>query len=138
MIDSLRRVWRRALAVFRRAPLDVDLDAEIASHLDAAIEDNLRPGMTPEEARRQALVRFGGVARARSSIAKPAVCRRSTSCVRTCASPCARCGATVRLPSSSSLYAGPGDRRERRGLQRGQHHPAAPASLSASRTGWSG
>lgn len=64
MIGSLRRAWNRALAVFRRAPLDIDLDAEIASHLDAAIEDNLRLGMPPEEARRQALVRFGGVTRA--------------------------------------------------------------------------
>lgn len=64
MIASLRRAWNRALAVFRGAPLDVELDAEIASHLDAAIEDNIRLGMAPEEARRQALVRFGGVARA--------------------------------------------------------------------------
>ena len=64
MIDSLRRAWNRAFSLFRRAPLDRDLEAEIASHLDAAIEDNLRLGMTPEEARRQALVRFGGVARA--------------------------------------------------------------------------
>jgi predicted permease len=64
MIDSLRRAWNRVLAVFHRAPLDMDLGAEIASHLDAAIADNLRLGMPPEEARRQALVRFGGVARA--------------------------------------------------------------------------
>jgi predicted permease len=64
MIDSLRRAWNRALTVFRRAPLDTDLDAEIASHLDAATEDNLRQGMTPEEARRQALLHFGGVVQA--------------------------------------------------------------------------
>ncbi len=64
MIDSFRRACRRVLAAFRPAPLDTDLEAEIASHLDAAIEDNLRLGMTPEEARRRALVRFGGVARA--------------------------------------------------------------------------
>ena len=64
MIDSLRRAWNRVLAIFRRAPLDTELEAEIASHLDAAIEDNLRLGLAPEEARRQALVRFGGMARA--------------------------------------------------------------------------
>ncbi|HEV2448375.1 MAG TPA: permease prefix domain 1-containing protein, partial [Candidatus Sulfopaludibacter sp.] len=60
----IRRAWNRALAVFRGAPLDTELDAEIASHLDAAIEDNLRQGMPPEEARRRALVRFGGISRA--------------------------------------------------------------------------
>src|SRR5712671_5773726 len=64
MMDSVRRAWNRVLAAFRRAPLDTDMDAEIASHLEAAIEENLRQGMTPEEARRRALVRFGGVARA--------------------------------------------------------------------------
>ncbi len=64
MIDALRRSWNRVLAVFRREPLDLDLDAEIAAHLDAAVQDNLRLGMPPEEARRAALVRFGGVARA--------------------------------------------------------------------------
>jgi len=64
MLDSLRRAWYRILAIFRRAPLDVELDSEIAFHLDAAIEDNLRRGMAPEEARRQALLRFGSVARA--------------------------------------------------------------------------
>ncbi len=64
MMDSLRQAWNRVLAIFHRAPLDADLDAEIASHLDAAIEENLRRGMRPEEARRQALVRFGGVAQA--------------------------------------------------------------------------
>ena len=36
MIDRVLRTWNRVLAVFRRAPLDTDLDAEIASHLEAA------------------------------------------------------------------------------------------------------
>jgi predicted permease len=64
MIDSIRRICGRVLAMFRRAPLDSDLEAEIASHLEAAVEDNVRSGMAPEEARRQALVRFGRVAQA--------------------------------------------------------------------------
>ncbi len=64
MIDRLRETWNRAVAVFRGSPLDTDLDAEIASHIEAAIEDNLHLGMAPEEARRRALVRFGPVVRA--------------------------------------------------------------------------
>ena len=64
MTDSLRRAWNRVRAVCRRAPLDADLDAEIAAHLDAAVEENLGRGMPPEEARREALIRFGGVAQA--------------------------------------------------------------------------
>ena len=65
MIDSLRQTWQRLRAFFGKAPLDRDVDAEMASHLDFAIEENLQRGMTPEEARRQALIRFGGVMQAK-------------------------------------------------------------------------
>ena len=65
MTDSLRRALDRLRAFLRKIPLDSDLDAEIAAHLELAIEENLRRGMPPEEARRQALVRFGGVEQAK-------------------------------------------------------------------------
>jgi hypothetical protein len=45
--------------------MDYDLDAEMASHLEFAIEENLRLGMTAEQARRQALIRFGGTEQAK-------------------------------------------------------------------------
>src|SRR6266852_9188799 len=38
-----------------------DWTAEFESHLQMHIDDNLRAGMSPEEARRQALIKFGGV-----------------------------------------------------------------------------
>jgi putative ABC transport system permease protein len=44
--------------------MDQELDAELAAHLDLAIEENLQRGMTAEEARRQALIRFGGTQQA--------------------------------------------------------------------------
>lgn len=46
---------------FRRGRREQDLDAELQAHLDLHIHDNLRQGMTPEEARRVALLRFGGL-----------------------------------------------------------------------------
>ncbi|MGC9945275.1 MAG: ABC transporter permease [Bryobacteraceae bacterium] len=58
----MRRALERLRAFFHKSPLDRDLDSEMASHLAFAIEENLRRGLTPEEASRQALVRFGGVA----------------------------------------------------------------------------
>jgi predicted permease len=61
----LQRLARRVGAFFRKDLLDGDLDAEMASHLEMAIDENLRHGMTPEEARRMAMVRFGGVQQAR-------------------------------------------------------------------------
>ncbi len=55
----------RLRSFFRKEPLDQELNAEMASHLEFAIEENLRQGMSPEEARRQALIRFGGVVQAK-------------------------------------------------------------------------
>jgi putative ABC transport system permease protein len=48
----------RALVSVRR--LDEDFDQEVAAHLDLLTEANVRRGMTPDEARRAAIVRFGG------------------------------------------------------------------------------
>jgi putative ABC transport system permease protein len=61
MTDFLRQFLLRFLAMFRRAQLDQDLEAEMAAHLELAIEDNLRSGMPSAEARRQALLHFGGI-----------------------------------------------------------------------------
>src|SRR5713101_6024691 len=51
----------RLAALFRRRHLEDDLDAELRSHLEIAIERNLRRGMGPEQARRQALLDLGGL-----------------------------------------------------------------------------
>src|ERR1035438_1289143 len=42
-----------------------DLDEELRFHVEQSIETNIASGMTAEEARRQALIEFGGVERAR-------------------------------------------------------------------------
>src|SRR5437773_9920024 len=51
----------RLRGLFNKRRKDRELDEEIESHLQMHIEDNLRLGMTPEEARRQAMIKFGGV-----------------------------------------------------------------------------
>jgi putative ABC transport system permease protein len=65
MIRWLRRLFIRFRSSFSHARQDQELDTEIASHIDFATEENIRRGMSPEEARRQALVRFGGVEQAK-------------------------------------------------------------------------
>ena len=65
MAYLLRHMLARLRSFFRKAPLDRELDAEMTSHLEMAVEENIGRGMHPEEARRQALVRFGGVQQAR-------------------------------------------------------------------------
>jgi predicted permease len=65
MTSRIRSALARARA-FANKPLgDADLEQELASHLNFAIEDNLGRGLSPEEARRQALIRFGGIEQSR-------------------------------------------------------------------------
>jgi predicted permease len=64
MIDRLQQFFHRVTSVFRGKKMDHDLDAELAAHLELAIEENLQRGLAPEEARRQALIRFGGTQQA--------------------------------------------------------------------------
>jgi putative ABC transport system permease protein len=65
MITWLRPSLHRLRSLFRRAQLDRDLDAELRSHLEMAFERNLAQGMDREQARRQALLDFGGVEQTR-------------------------------------------------------------------------
>src|SRR5712664_4412266 len=58
---KLRELILRIGGLFNKQPKDRDLDEEIESHLELHIEDNLRLGMTPEEARREALIKLGGI-----------------------------------------------------------------------------
>ena len=60
MIDALRRFLQRFAALFHAPLLDSELNAEMASHLQFAVDENLKRGLSPGEARRQALVQFGG------------------------------------------------------------------------------
>ncbi|HKW61530.1 MAG TPA: ABC transporter permease [Candidatus Acidoferrum sp.] len=60
MIVWPRQSFHRLRFFFRRTELDRDLDAEISSHLQFAIDENLQRGLSLAEARRQALLRFGG------------------------------------------------------------------------------
>jgi predicted permease len=61
------RLLHRFVALFRRTCDTSELDKEISHHLDEAIEENLQAGMSPQEARRQALIQFGGTQQARES-----------------------------------------------------------------------
>ncbi len=52
-------ILRRIVNVFSRSKLDQDIDAELRSHIEMRTADNLAAGMSPDEARRDALLRFG-------------------------------------------------------------------------------
>jgi hypothetical protein len=52
-------ILRRISNLFSRPKLQQEIDAELRSHIDMRIEDNIAAGMSPGEARRDALQRFG-------------------------------------------------------------------------------
>jgi putative ABC transport system permease protein len=63
--NRLRQSFHRLRSFFRGAQLDRELDAELRSHLEMAFERNLAQGLSPEQARRLALLDFGGLEQTR-------------------------------------------------------------------------
>ncbi len=55
IVTHLRRIGN----LFRRSRIDREIDAELKAHIEMRTEDNLAAGMSPEEARRDARLRFG-------------------------------------------------------------------------------
>ena len=63
----IKATWRRVREVFGARLLNRELDEELAAHLELHIDDNLRAGMSPAEARRQALIKLGGLEQTKDS-----------------------------------------------------------------------
>jgi macrolide transport system ATP-binding/permease protein len=61
IVGAARRTLARLGGLFRHRARERELAAELESHLAMHIEDNLRRGLPPDEARRQALIALGGV-----------------------------------------------------------------------------
>src|SRR5213078_1534566 len=60
-MTSLRVFASRVLALFRKKRRDANLNDEIQTHLDLLIQENLRGGMSVDDARAAARREFGGV-----------------------------------------------------------------------------
>src|SRR5580765_6617438 len=58
---SLRAWVTRLRGLFKKELRERELSAEMESHLQLHIEDNLRAGMSPAQAWREALMKLGGI-----------------------------------------------------------------------------
>jgi macrolide transport system ATP-binding/permease protein len=65
---SLRALVVRFTTLFDRSRGDREFAAEMDSHLALHVDDNVRAGMTPAEARRQAIIALGGVEQTRERL----------------------------------------------------------------------
>ena len=61
--------FRRIANLFRRTRLEGEIAAELRAHIDLRTDDNIARGMTPEEARREALLQFGNPLSTRERVA---------------------------------------------------------------------
>ena len=59
-LDFLRVALSRVCSALHLARVDEDFQRELACHLELMTEENIRRGMAPDEARRQARLRLGG------------------------------------------------------------------------------
>jgi predicted permease len=66
-MDWLREMFSRCISFLDGRRLDEELDQELESHIESAVEDNVRRGMTHDQARMNALRLFGGVTQIKES-----------------------------------------------------------------------
>jgi putative ABC transport system permease protein len=64
---GLRAWFARLGGMFNREQRDRELAAELESHVQMHVDDHLGAGLAPEELRRQALIKLGGVEQAKQS-----------------------------------------------------------------------
>jgi TonB family protein len=74
--------FSRLLNVFRSEALERDLDEELQFHVQLRIEQNLRRGMTQEQAEVDAYARFGSLDRAKAGMRDARITRRLEAIVR--------------------------------------------------------
>src|SRR2546422_8965537 len=60
-MTSLRQFATRFVALFRKRKLEQELNDEVRAHIEMLTDENVRRGMSHEEARYAALREFGGV-----------------------------------------------------------------------------
>ncbi|MGF7178532.1 ADOP family duplicated permease [Tunturiibacter psychrotolerans] len=66
-MKKLRAALRRFAGMFSSGRREEEFASELEGHLQMHIDDNMRAGMTAEEARRDALVKLGGMERTRQA-----------------------------------------------------------------------
>lgn len=66
LIVDQARLWMRAL--FSRASVESEMEREMRLHVEFETQHNIEQGVSPAEARRAAMIAFGGVERAKESV----------------------------------------------------------------------
>src|SRR5499426_3228287 len=73
---TIRKLFHRLRAQLRRGKIEREIDRELLFHLEMETAENIRRGMSEEEARRAARLSFGGVERTKEAYRDVARFRR--------------------------------------------------------------
>ncbi len=87
--------WQR---LFGSERLERELDKELRFHFEQQVADNIRTGMTEEQARRATRLAFGGLNQVKKIAAKVVARCGSPPSLRTSALLCAPCAAIAHSP----------------------------------------
>jgi hypothetical protein len=66
-MEWMRVLMSRVSSLFHRRRLEAELDDELSAHVELAVQENVRRGMTADEARTAALRSLGGVTQTREA-----------------------------------------------------------------------
>ena len=88
---ALNRCFSRIWNFATRRRSDERLREELDQHVALQTEENVRLGMSPQEARRQALLKLGAIEAIRERYREETACLCSNVCNRMFALPCVSC-----------------------------------------------
>lgn len=104
-MSAWQRFWRRLRGSFAGARADREFQEELRAHLEMQVADNLRAGLSPGEALRQARLALGGFETARARQREQRGLPILDSLGAIFGSPCARsCAAPASLSSHSPCW----------------------------------
>src|SRR5689334_13289691 len=63
-----RRLSAALRSLLRKRQVEAELELELQGYVDAVADENARCGLSPSEARRQALAEFGGVEQVKQAV----------------------------------------------------------------------
>ena len=75
MGDAVQILWAKIRAIWWKSDMDDDFNEELESHLDLLTAEYEKSGMKPQEARRAAILRVGGLKPCAKKIEMPEDCR---------------------------------------------------------------
>ena len=84
-MDRVRMFLSRCAALFGKRKLDDELDDELCAHIDLAVEEHIRQGMTAKAARIAANMEFGAMTQTKENYRIQRDFRSSSNSIATCA-----------------------------------------------------